>query len=70
MMSNDSSPVQLAGAWCAAITVTGACAIVAGAALTVGNLELLLAACFVPPAVMLLIWRVPAPALAAIRPRG
>jgi hypothetical protein len=56
-MLNDFSRAQLAGAWCAAVAVLGACGVVAGAALTIGSLELLLAVCFVPPVVMLLLWR-------------
>jgi hypothetical protein len=64
-MLNNFSRTRLAGAWCAAIGVLGACGVVAGAALTTSSLELLLATCFVPPAVMLLVWRGAPPATVA-----
>src|SRR3954453_15854665 len=58
-MLNGWSRVQLTGAWCGLVAVIGAAAIVAGVALTPGNLALLLAAFVVPPAMMLLLWRAP-----------
>jgi hypothetical protein len=48
---------RIAGAWCAAVMVLGAYGVVSGASLTVGNAELWLLTCLVPPAVMLLVWR-------------
>ena len=56
-MLKDLSRARVAGAWCLAVMAIGALAVVAGAAITLGNAELLLVACVVPPAVMLLMWR-------------
>ena len=56
-MLTDISPFQLAGAWCTTIVLIAVCGVVAGVALTTSSLELLLAICFVPPAVMFLLWR-------------
>ena len=63
-MWSNPSRVRLVGAWLAAAAVIFACAVVAGAAITVGAGELWLVACLMPPAVMLLVWR-DAPALSA-----
>jgi hypothetical protein len=57
MMLKNSSRAQVVGAWFAAIIVMFACAVVSGANITVSTGELWLAACVVPPAVMLLVWR-------------
>jgi hypothetical protein len=56
-MLKDMTRPRWALAWCAAVIVFGACRVVAGAALTLSNGELLLVTCLVPPAVMLLVWR-------------
>jgi hypothetical protein len=56
-MMNGISRAGLAGAWCAAVIVLGACAIVAGVGITAANGELWLMACLLPPTVMLLVWR-------------
>jgi hypothetical protein len=56
-MLKDLSRARLAGAWCVAVMAIGALGVVAGAAITVSAAELLLVACVVPPAVMLLMWR-------------
>ena len=56
-MLNHISRSQLAGAWCAAIVLIAVGGVVAGMALTISRLELLLAICFVPPVAMLLLWR-------------
>ena len=56
-MLKDISRTRLIGAWWAAVIVIGACGVVAGANITVGNAELLLMCGLVPPAVMLLVWR-------------
>ena len=56
-MLSDLSLARLIGAWCLTVMTMGACSIVAGAAITISNGELLLVACLVPPAVMLLVWR-------------
>jgi hypothetical protein len=65
-MMNDVTRVQVASIWCAGIAVAAAAAIVAGAPLTVSSLEWLLAVGFVPPALMLLLWRVPVPLAGAV----
>jgi hypothetical protein len=56
-MLKNRSRFQWAGAWCLAVIVAGMVSLAAGAAMTLGNGTLLLVACFVPPAVMLLVWR-------------
>ena len=56
-MLNNTSRVWIAGGWLAGGAVVAAGGVVAGAPLTLGLLELVLTACLVPPAVMLLIWR-------------
>lgn len=64
-MLKHISRVRLVGAWCAAMIVIGAMAVVAGVAITASNGELLLVVCVVPPAVMLLVWRGAPPATVA-----
>jgi len=44
-----------------AVTTIGALGIVLGAPLTMANADLLLAACIVPPVVMLRVWRLAVP---------
>jgi hypothetical protein len=56
-MLKEFSRARLVGAWCAAVVVIGACSVVLGAPITIGNLGLLLVACVVPPTVLLLVWR-------------
>lgn len=56
MLSNITR-AQMAGAWCLMVIVVGACSVIAGAAMTVGNGALLLVTCVVPPIVMLFVWR-------------
>jgi hypothetical protein len=55
-MLKNISPARLAGFWAAAVIVMMSCGVVAGGAITIGNAELWLIACVVPPAVMLLLW--------------
>ena len=57
--------MRLVGMWCAGIVAVGAWSVFMGADLTIGNGELLLAACLMPPAVMLLVWRGAPPATVA-----
>ena len=65
-MSNNVCRVRLVSTWCMSVMTIGALGIVLGAALTVLNGEFLLAACVVPPLILLLAGRRPAPvALAA-----
>ena len=51
------SHARLIGVWFAAVIVMMACSVAGGMALTINIGELWLAACLVPPAVMLLVWR-------------
>ena len=60
-MLRNISRGQCIGAWLALVLVIGACSIVAGVDITIGNGELLLVAGLVPPAIMLLVWRGPPP---------
>jgi hypothetical protein len=60
-MLKDISRARLAGAWCAAVIVFGACGVVAGAPITVSSGNLLLVTCLAPAAVMLLVRRGAAP---------
>jgi hypothetical protein len=55
-MLKDISLARLAGAWCAAVIVGGACGVVAGVPITVSNGNVLLVTCLVPAAVILLVW--------------
>jgi hypothetical protein len=56
-MFKNISRARVIGAWCAAIVLIGASALVAGAAPTAANGELLLVAGLMPPAVLLFLWR-------------
>ena len=56
-MLKNRSRFQWAGAWCLGVIVVGMISVAGGAAMTLGNGTLLLVACFVPPDVMLLVWR-------------
>ena len=47
----------MAGMWCAAVVAIAAVCVAGGASTSNGAVELWLAACLVPPAVMLLVWR-------------
>jgi hypothetical protein len=60
-MLKSLSRARVAFLWCAAVLTLGACAVVVGAAITLGNGALLLVACLAPPAVMLLVWNGPPP---------
>ena len=55
-MFKGISRAQVVGAWVATIVVMFVCSVVAGGAITVGNLELWLAACLVPAGITLLLW--------------
>ena len=56
-MLKGRSRAQWVGAWCAAVIVMAAWCVLGGAAITINNRELWLAACMLPPAIMLLVWR-------------
>jgi hypothetical protein len=60
-MSNNVFRARMVGTWCMSVMTLGALSIVLGAALTIPNAELLMAACVMPPAVMLFVWRRAAP---------
>jgi hypothetical protein len=60
-MSNNIRHARLAATWCLTMMAIGAAGIVLGAALTVANGGMLLAACVVPPTVMLVVWNRLAP---------
>ena len=64
-MLRDTSRARLVGALCVAVIAIGACGVIAGAGVTVGNGAVLLVTCLVPPAVMLLVWRGAPPATVA-----
>ena len=56
-MLKGISRARLIGAWFVAVIVMMACSAAGGTALTINIGVLWLAACLVPPAVMLLVWR-------------
>ena len=56
-MLKNLSRAQMAGLWCATVVTIAAVCLAEGAPTTSGAVELWLAACLVPPAVMLLVWR-------------
>jgi hypothetical protein len=55
-MVKDISRKRIVTAWVATVLVLFAVSIVAGAAITVGTAQLWLAACLVPPGILLLLW--------------
>jgi hypothetical protein len=60
-MSNNVFRARLVETWCMSVMTFGALGVVLGAPLTIASGELLLAACVVPPLVMLRVWRPAAP---------
>ena len=56
-MLKSISRARSVGVWCAAVIVMAASSVLGGAAITANNSELWLAACVLPPAIMLLVWR-------------
>jgi hypothetical protein len=56
-MLKDLSRARLAGAWCAVLVVIGSLGVAAGAPVSTSNFGMWLAACLVPPSVMLVAWR-------------
>jgi hypothetical protein len=67
-MSNNVFRARLVLTWCMSVMSVGAWRVVTGADLTVLNAGLLAAACILPPAAMLLMWRDPAPVAVVIAP--
>ena len=64
-MMKGISGARLIGAWFAAVIVMMACSVAGGTALTINIGDLWLAACLVPPALMLLVWRCATPVTVA-----
>ena len=61
-MLKHLSRMRLAVAWCVAVLLVGAIAVVnGGTAITLANAVLLLMVGLIPPAIMLLVWRGPPP---------
>lgn len=61
-MLKHVSRTRLALAWCVAVVVFGAIAVVnGGAPITLANGGLLLMVGLIPPAIMLMVWRGPPP---------
>jgi hypothetical protein len=61
-MLKHMSRTRLALAWCVAVVVVGALAVVNdGTVITLANGGLLLVVGLIPPAIMLLVWRGPPP---------
>jgi hypothetical protein len=56
-MSNNFFRARMVATWCMSVMTVGAFSVVLGAPLTIPNGELLLAACVVPPLIMLRVWR-------------
>lgn len=56
-MLKNISRMRVAAVWCVAVLAVGAASVVAGATVTMGTAGLLLAACLVPPIIMMLVWR-------------
>jgi len=56
MLQSITRPIAI-GAWCALLVVIAAVGAVAGVPLTAAAGSLWVAACIVPPAVMLMLWR-------------
>lgn len=64
-MFKGISRTRLASVWCVAVLAIGALSVIAGAAVSLSNAELLLVTCLVPPAVMFAVWRGAPPATVA-----
>jgi hypothetical protein len=56
-MFRNISRSRVVVVWCALVFAIAAVGVVAGARVTLNNVELLLVACLAPSAVLLLIWR-------------
>lgn len=67
-MLNNLPHARLAQVWCLSVMTAGALSIVSGAALTIFNGELLIAAGVLPPLVMLIVWRQRTPVTIATSP--
>jgi hypothetical protein len=67
-MLNNLPHSRLAQVWCMSVMTAGALSIVSGAALTIWNGELLIAAGVLPPLIMLTVWRQRTPVTVANGP--
>ena len=65
-MSNRVVRARLVLIWCMSVMTAGAWRVVTGSDLTLLNVALLSATCILPPVVMLLAWRIRAPAAVAM----
>jgi hypothetical protein len=69
-MSNAPNRGTLIGVWFAVLALVVGAGAVGGVSITMGTRALLLVACLVPPAIMLLVWRgAPPPTVAETAPR-
>ena len=55
-MSSNVRRARMVATWYMSVMTIGAVSIVLGAPMTIANSELLLAACIVPPLVLLRVW--------------
>ena len=69
-MSRNVRRARMVATWYMSVMTIGALSIVLGAPMTIGNGELLLAACVVPPFVLLRIWSAARIALPVTIERG
>ena len=66
-MSKAPSRGTIIGVWFAVLAVVAGAGAVGGASITMGTRALLLVACLVPPAIMLMVWRgAPPPTVAEL----
>jgi hypothetical protein len=65
MMQNLTRP-RLIQIWFVAVLLVAAAGLAYGVAMTVGTGALLLALCLVPPAIILMVWRVPPDTVAEV----
>jgi hypothetical protein len=67
LMSNSLNRGTVIGVWSTVIAVLAGAEAVAGVSITTGTRALLLVACVVPPAIMLMVWRgAPPPTVAEL----
>jgi hypothetical protein len=66
-MSNSQNRGTIIGVWFAVLAAVAGAGAVGGASITLGTRALLLVACLVPPAIMLMVWRgAPPPTVAEL----
>jgi hypothetical protein len=67
IMSNPPNRGTIIGVWFAVLAVVAGADAVGGGSITMGTRALLLVACLVPPALMLMVWRdAPPPTVAEL----